>query len=857
MFRRAKPPARPVKTKDQAVRAWLHTADPKLADRLQDALDTDDQFHGYPAPRFADRATGRLAAGFGDEQKRALAVWAQLIFCLRGQRSTSLEGLLLSLARQKLAWTAAETRVLFRAAFADVVPSYRIPDVLRLPLAAAERLDDNALRGLGDQLAIAIAYVKGGEYYGDRPRLLAKTAALLARLEGTGDDALPDDFFGPDDSFGRTVRAQLPDLLDRPGSGALLRHCRAAHTAIPAAGVPAEAWSRTLRELLDTHPAVAEVAGTVLGLLPAHRPTPVTRRHRDEQWTEQVYLPEETADLLRGLVWTVAELDGDWVPGLLGEVALAAGSPWPGNDVPCEKLASAAITALGRRGGDASVAQLVKIGAKVRRKALRERVTAALDVAAAQAGLTSEQLLERTVPAYGFGRDGTRVELLGDHAALLALTPDGVTVRYRTAAGRTVAGAPKAVREAYPDELAAVRAVVREVKQALPAERLRVDTALGDGRLTTVANWRRYWLDHPVTGAFARRLLWEVCEDGEWRGGWPARAGGVWRLTDPLGVAAHGDHLSGDAPVRLWHPIRAGAGEIQRWRESLLGREIRQPVKQAFREVYALTAAERSTGTYSNRFAAHILRYGPAKAFLIHRGWTGLTLGYWDGGFDGAAERVYADAAGGSRWRASFWLDLVEREEDAYSTVSFCATDQVRFDLQTPDDGWERAELAAVPPLVLSEAFRDIDEAVSVATIAADPQWTDRGEDRLDQYWHQWSFGALTASGEARREALRRLLPHTKIAERVEVEDRFLRVRGDLHTYRIHLGTANVRVEPDDRYLCVVAGKPHQRGEHAPHVFLPFEEDGGRLSVIVAKAFLLADDTSITDRSLRHQLDAP
>jgi hypothetical protein len=328
----------------------------------------------------------------------------------------------------------------------------------------------------------------------------------------------------------------------------------------------------------------------------------------------------------------------------------------------------------------------------------------------------------------------------------------------------------------------------------------------------------------------------------------------VWRLTDTLGVAVHGDHLPDDAPVRLWHPIRAGAGEIQRWRESLLGREIRQPVKQAFREVYALTPTEGNAGTYSNRYAAHILRYGPAKAFLLHRGWTGLTLGYWDGGFDGAAERVYADAAGGTRWRASFWLDLVEREEDAYSTVSLCATDQLRFDRQAPDGGWERAELAAVPPLVLSEAFRDVDEVVAVATIAADPQWTDRGEDRLDQYWHQWSFGPLTASGEVRREALRRLVPHTKIAERVEVEERFLRVRGELRTYKIHLGTANVLAEPDDRYVCVLPGKGHHRAEHGPPAFLPFEEDGGLLSVIVAKAFLLAHDATLTDRSLLHQL---
>jgi hypothetical protein len=37
-------------------------------------------------------------------------------------------------------------------------------------------------------------------------------------------------------------------------------------------------------------------------------------------------------------------------------------------------------------------------------------------------------------------------------------------------------------------------------------------------------------------------------------------------------------------------------------------------------------------------------------------------------------------------------------------------------------------------------------------------------------------------------------------------------------------------------------------------VFLPFEEDGGLLSVIISKAFLLADDASITDPTITRQI---
>ncbi len=55
-------------------------------------------------------------------------------------------------------------------------------------------------------------------------------------------------------------------------------------------------------------------------------------------------------------------------------------------------------------------------------------------------------------------------------------------------------------------------------------------------------------------------------------------------------------------------PDQEEAGEVLAWRDRLAELELCQPFKQAHREVYLLTDAERTTRTYSNRFAAHVLK---------------------------------------------------------------------------------------------------------------------------------------------------------------------------------------------------------------------------------------------------------
>jgi hypothetical protein len=98
---------------------------------------------------------------------------------------------------------------------------------------------------------------------------------------------------------------------------------------------------------------------------------------------------------------------------------------------------------------------------------------------------------------------------------------------------------------------------------------------------------------------------------------------------------------------------------------------------------------------------------------------------------------------------------------------------------------------------------------------------------------------------------LARLLPRLRIADRCLLDGKFLQVRGDLRTYKIHLGSGNILMAPNDQYLCIVPGS---RSEDAQsNLFLPFEGDR-TLAVILSKAFLLAADTKITDPTITRQI---
>ena len=222
--------------------------------------------------------------------------------------------------------------------------------------------------------------------------------------------------------------------------------------------------------------------------------------------------------------------------------------------------------------------------------------------------------------------------------------------------------------------------------------------------------------------------------------------------------------------------------------------------------------------------------------------------------------------------RAEFWIEGIGEDYGTDTNDSgvfnFVSTDQVRFYLlntmqrmahasgggyrpgygEKPEDP---LPLSEIPPLVFSEVMRDVDLFVGVASLGNVPTWNDGGpEGRYRDYWQNFSFGELNATAQTRREVLQRLVPRLKIAAKCSFEEKFLVVQGGLRSYKIHLGSGNILMKPNDQYLCIV---PQQAQADDEKVFLPFEGDR-TLSVIISKAFLLADDTKIKDASIVSQI---
>jgi hypothetical protein len=285
---------------------------------------------------------------------------------------------------------------------------------------------------------------------------------------------------------------------------------------------------------------------------------------------------------------------------------------------------------------------------------------------------------------------------------------------------------------------------------------------------------------------------------------------------------------------------------VLEWRRRLAALELSQPFKQAHREVYLVTDAERQTNSYSNRFAAHVLRQHQFKALCDQRGWRYHLMGAWD------SHNTPTRMLPGRQLSVEFWVDMIENSETTASAVyALISTDQVRF----IGPQLEPIPLTEIPPLVFSEVMRDVDLFVGVASVGNDPNWVDGGPGgRFQAYWSNYAFGALAESAKTRAEVLATLLPQLAIAGQCTLEDRFLVVRGKIRTYRLHLGSANIQMDPNNQYLCIVPGRGQsERTTPIENLVLPFEGDHV-LSIILSKAFLLAADDQITDPTIARQI---
>lgn len=704
------------------------------------------------------------------------------------------------------------------------------PTLYQLVDANRDRLTAYALAALRRSLTQADAY---------RPLTDLKWVNDVETPELNPGEAWSDAFLAKLDALPAQERAPWP---------ALMAFARSA-----SAGKPSGKWLKDAQKHLEAVGA-ANFRVVLTPMLPLlSKPRTFALQPVQYGPDPNLVLDEFNALSLKGLLWMLPLATDAALTRTLSGVVETALKKVPGIGPRAPKIANAAVYALSQIESEAALSALARLSTTVTFKGTLKEVQKALDVVAKRLNVTPDDLLDMGTPTLGLTSVGERLDVLGDTEARLTVDASGAHLSF-SKGGKPLKSVPAAVKKHYKDELADLKTAQKEAEKTVSALAARLDSLMIQPKTWTGAAWLERYLDHPLAGTVARRLIWLV-------DGIPCLYHNrMMHTVDDIPVL-----VMEDSEVKLWHPIGRPVDEVLAWRSRLEALNIRQPFKQAWREVYVLTDAERRTDTYSNRFAGHILKQHQFNALASLRGWRNKLRLMVDDSYPPAMRDLPAYGL-----RAEYWIEGIGENygEDSTDSGTYLrlTTDQVRFyPIDAPENhahagggGYTQwvnqtqqptgpLHMADIPPLVLSEILRDVDLFVGVASVGNDPTWQDGGPGgRFREYWQSYSFGELTETAKTRAEYLKRLLPRLKIKDRLELDGRFLKVRGDRRTYKIHLGSSNILMEPNDQYLCIIPGKDSG---------LAVDFDGDRvLSLVLSKAFLLADDTKITDPVILAQL---
>ena len=718
-----------------------------------------------------------------------------------------LGALLTAYGRSALDWTIDEVHAVLDATGEVPFDAFATIDDYRFAAGLAEQLERR--QGLDKQCRVALQRIRDNVGHradstdgGSASNISALSSRLLALLPQ------PHEVFGgvtisEADNFGQLAIKRLKVFAGHPELGSML--------ALLAKPGGSSSWRAEVVRQHTISPLLRNLARCLVDVLA----------------TMEISLAEPLAPssvgLIKGSTAVLGEI-GDALDAVLLERATNNSSPVARAFYAYGAPTRACIAALGALRLTEAQSALVRLQATYRSGDLKKRIAAALDDVASRSGMSLGELIERQVDDAAL--DGDHALTVGNSslAAELRVTSHGVTTTWLVD-GHPVAKVLPEAKTEHAEIVTAVKTQAKALATAVAAQRTRLEGLFAEGRTWNPSDWQSFYIGHRLVGPLAADLLWQGEIDGNW--------------TTFLGSSRLPE---GTSKIRLWHPLEAPAEEIEYWRNAVVRLQLRQPFKQVYREHYVLTPAERESGRLSARFARHTLRNDQVFALTKARGWQAKWLGAFDGGYEATPRFVLGEG----QYRVGFDLTL----SDDYGFDDCALSGVVHFE-RLSGKAWRLIDLTDVPPLVFSEAMRDVDLFVSIATVTNDPTWRERRiqAQAARDAWDVLANGQLTPAGEIRRAALERILPNLKIASQCTLDDRSLRVRGTYGEYAINLGTANVMLLPRNLYLCIIQGSSGaSRG-----IFLPFEGDD-LLSLVLSKAVLLAADHKITDESILRQL---
>ena len=253
------------------------------------------------------------------------------------------------------------------------------------------------------------------------------------------------------------------------------------------------------------------------------------------------------------------------------------------------------------------------------------------------------------------------------------------------------------------------------------------------------------------------------------------------------------------------------SGEWATYQKDIFDRELRQPFKQVFRELYVKTVDEKGRDK-SLRYAGHQVQPAKTVALLKTRRWI-------IDGQEGLEKVYYKENIIAKIFALADWFSPADIEAPTLEEVQF-------FDRKT----FKPILIDDVPDLIFTEVMRDIDLVVSVAHIGdVDPE-------------------ASHSTIEMRKAIIEFNCKLFKLKNVTFTENHAL-IKGERAEYSIHLGSGLIHQKAGSAINVLPV-----HSQHRGRVFLPFIDDDPKTAEIMAKVLLFAQDDKIKDVFILEQI---
>ena len=253
------------------------------------------------------------------------------------------------------------------------------------------------------------------------------------------------------------------------------------------------------------------------------------------------------------------------------------------------------------------------------------------------------------------------------------------------------------------------------------------------------------------------------------------------------------------------------SGDWASYQKDIFDRELKQPFKQVFRELYVKTADEKGRDK-SLRYAGHQVQPAKTVALLKTRRWI-------IDGQEGLEKVYYKKNIIAKIFALADWFSPADIEAPTLEEVQF-------FDRKT----FKPILIDDVPDLIFTEVMRDLDLVVSVAHIGdVDPE-------------------ASHSTIEMRKAIIEFNCKLFKLKNVTFTENHAL-IKGERAEYSIHLGSGLIHQKAGSAINVLPV-----HSQHRGRVFLPFIDDDPKTAEIMAKVLLFAQDDKIKDVFILEQI---